>query len=149
MTEQKRPTGMRAFWVIWGGQVVSLLGTAMTNFGLTIWAFEKTGEATSLAMIGFFFVTPMVILSPMAGAIVDRSNRKLMMMVSDLTAGLTTILVLALYSTDTLQIWHLYLTAAIAGTFQTFQPFCSNMGLAFEHRGALIMIYFLVILLSI
>ena len=63
----------------------------MTNFGLTIWAYEQTGQATSLALIGFFFVTPMVILSPMAGAIVDRSNRKLMMMVSDLAAGLTTI----------------------------------------------------------
>ena len=121
MSEQKRPAGMRAFWIIWGGQVISLLGTAMTNFGLTIWAFEKTGEATALAMIGFFFVTPMVILSPTAGAIVDRSNRKLMMMLSDLAAGLTTIVQLTLLATGNLEIWHLYITAAVAGTFQTFQ----------------------------
>ena len=121
MSEQKRPTGMRAFWIIWAGQVISLLGTSMTNFGLTIWAYEQTGEATSLALIGFFFVTPMVILSPTAGAIVDRSNRKLMMMVSDLAAGLTTILQLTLLLTGNLEIWHLYITAAVAGTFQTFQ----------------------------
>ena len=113
--------GMRAFGIIWIGQVISLLGTAMTNFGLTIWAYEKTGQATSLAMIGFFFVTPMVVLSPIAGAIVDRSNRKLMMMLSDLAAGLTTIVVFALYATGHLQIWHLYITAAISGAFQTFQ----------------------------
>ena len=121
MSEQKRPAGMRAFWIIWAGQVISLLGTSMTNFGLTIWAYEQTGEATSLALIGFFFVTPMVILSPTAGAIVDRSNRKLMMMVSDLAAGLTTILQLTLLATGNLEIWHLYVTAAVAGTFQTFQ----------------------------
>ncbi|NIV40650.1 MAG: MFS transporter [Anaerolineae bacterium] len=121
MSEQTRPTGMRAFWIIWAGQVVSLLGTAMTNFGLTIWAFEETGEATALAMVGFFFITPMVILSPMAGAIVDRSNRKLMMMLSDLAAGLTTIVQLTLLATGNLEIWHLFVTAAISGTFQTFQ----------------------------
>jgi len=121
MSQEQRPTGMRAFWIIWAGQVVSLLGTAMTNFGLTIWAYEKTGQATALALIGFFFITPMVILSPTAGAIVDRSNRKTMMMLSDLAAGLTTIVQLALLVSGNLEIWHLYITAAVAGTFQTFQ----------------------------
>jgi DHA3 family macrolide efflux protein-like MFS transporter len=121
MSHGNRPMGMRAFAAIWIGQVISLLGTSMTNFGLTIWAYEKTGQATSLAMIGFFYLAPMVALSPIAGAIVDRSNRKLMMMLSDLAAGVTTIVVFTLYATDNLQIWHLYFTAAISGTFQTFQ----------------------------
>jgi MFS family permease len=113
--------GMRAFVIIWIGQVVSLLGTAMTNFGLTIWAYEETGQATALALIVFFFGLPMVVLSPVAGAIVDRSNRRLMMMISDLAAGLTTIVQLVLFATGNLEIWHLYITALIAGTFQTFQ----------------------------
>lgn len=113
--------GMRAFVIIWIGQVVSLLGTAMTNFGLTIWAYEETGQATTLALIAFFFGLPVVVLSPVAGAIVDRSNRRLMMMVSDLAAGLTTIVQLVLFATGNLEIWHLYLTALVAGTFQTFQ----------------------------
>jgi len=121
MSQQQRPAGMRAFWIILAGQVISMLGTSMTNFGLQIWAYEKTGQATSLALIGFFFVTPIVILSPTAGAIVDRSNRKLMMMLSDLAAGLTTIVQLVLLATGNLEIWHLYVTAAVAGTFQTFQ----------------------------
>jgi DHA3 family macrolide efflux protein-like MFS transporter len=113
--------GMRAFVTIWIGQVISLLGTSMTNFGLTIWAYEKTGQATALAMIGFFYVAPLVAMSPIAGAIVDRSNRKLMMMLSDLASGLATIAVFTLYATGRLEIWHLYITAAISGTFQTFQ----------------------------
>ena len=93
----------------------------MTGFALTIWAYEITGKATALALVGFFFITPMLIFSPIAGAIVDRQDRKLMMMVSDLAAGITTIVVLILYLSGHLQIWHLYLSAAIQGTFQTFQ----------------------------
>jgi MFS transporter, DHA3 family, macrolide efflux protein len=123
MTKQRssRPSGMRAFTIIWAGQVLSLLGSAMTNFGLTIWAYQETGQATALALIAFFWGVPLVLLSPVAGAIVDRSNRRLMMMVSDLAAGVVTIVQLVLYTSGNLEIWHLYLTAAIAGTFQTFQ----------------------------
>ena len=119
--EETRPTGMFGFTIVWIGQIVSLLGTNMTGFGLTIWAYELTGSATALALVGFFFVTPMLVFSPIAGAIVDRYNRKLMMMISDLASGLTTIIILILYATDHLQIWHLYVTGAFQGMFQTFQ----------------------------
>ncbi len=114
-------SGMKGFTVVWVGQVISLLGTAMSNFALTIWAYEITGKATALALVGFFFITPMVVLSPIVGAIVDRSNRKLMMMLSDLAAGVTTVLILILYASGNLQIWHLYITAMISGSFQAFQ----------------------------
>jgi MFS transporter, DHA3 family, macrolide efflux protein len=116
-----KPTGMRAFIVVLIGQLASLLGTSMTGFALTIWAFGETGRATDLALIGFFFVTPMLILSPMAGAIVDRYNRKLMMMVSDLASGSMTVVVLILYATGYLEIWHLFITSAVSGAFQAFQ----------------------------
>jgi MFS family permease len=112
---------MTGFTVVWIGQLVSLLGTSMTNFALTIWAFEQTGRATDLALIGFFFLVPLLIVSPMAGAIVDRHDRKFMMMVSDLASGIVTIVVLILYATGLLEVWHLYITAAVSGTFQTFQ----------------------------
>jgi len=121
MDRTNRPMGMRAFVIILIGQIISMLGTTMTHFGLTIWIYEQTGEATPLALMGFFYFAPMVVLSPVAGAIVDRSNRKLMMMLSDLAAGLVTIVQLTLLATGSLQIWHLYVTAVIATSFQTFQ----------------------------
>ena len=114
-------SGMPGFLSFWIGQVVSLLGTAMTQFALTIWAYELTGSATALALVGFFFVTPLLIVSPVAGALVDRSNRKFMMMISDLASGLATIFVLALYLSGRLEIWHLYIAGAFSGTFQAFQ----------------------------
>jgi DHA3 family macrolide efflux protein-like MFS transporter len=119
--KQDRPTGIKTFSVIWVGQVVSLLGTAMSNFALTLWAYEQTGKATPLAMIGFYFILPQVALSPFIGVLVDRGNRRLMMMLSDLAAALTTVFILILLSTGSLQIWHLYLTATVYGIFQGFQ----------------------------
>jgi MFS family permease len=112
---------MVGFTIVWIGQVISLLGTAMTQFGLTLWAYQVTGKATPLAMVGFFFVTPMVVLGPFVGTLVDRSNRKLMMMLSDLAAALVTGGILILYATSNLQIWHLYVAATITGVFQGFQ----------------------------
>ena len=117
----KRPAGMLGFTIVWVGQIISLLGTSMTGFAVTIWAYQKTNAATSLALLGFFFVAPMLIASPFAGAIVDRSNRKMMMMISDLASGFATIIILILYSTGHLEIWHLFITSAFQGVFQSFQ----------------------------
>lgn len=116
-----RPSGMFAFVVVWLGQLVSVLASNMTQFGLTIWAYEKTGQATALALVQVFFITPFLIMSPVAGVMVDRYNRKLMMMLSDLAAGLATVGILVLQSMGQLELWHLYAAAAINGTFQTFQ----------------------------
>ncbi len=121
MTQSTHPVGVKAFNIVWFGQVISLLGTSMMGFALTIWAWEITGQATALALVGFFHFGPSVVLSPVAGALVDRWNRKVVMMLSDLAAGLATIVILALYATDHLQIWHLYVAGAFEGAFQSFQ----------------------------
>ena len=121
MTPSHRPSGMTGFTVVWIGQVVSLLGTGMTRFALTIWAWQLTGSATALALMGFFSFGPIVLFSPVAGALVDRWNRKLVMMLSDLAAGLATVAIFLLYTTGHLEIWHLYVAGAFAGTFESFQ----------------------------
>jgi len=118
--QKERPTGMVAFTIIWIGQVISLLGTAMTGFALTIWAWQITGQATALALVGFFTFAPTLLVTPFAGALVDRWNRKLVMMLSDLAAILSTIIVLMLFWTGNLEIWHLYVTGAFAGAFGAF-----------------------------
>ncbi|MBI4315331.1 MAG: MFS transporter, partial [Chloroflexi bacterium] len=116
-----RPSGMTAFTVVWAGQVVSLLGSAMTRFALAIWAWEITGQATALALVGFFAFAPEVLFSPLAGALVDRWNRKLVMMLSDLAAGLASVAIFLLYLSGHLQVWHLWAAGAFAGAFAAFQ----------------------------
>ena len=112
---------MTAFILVAVGQFVSLVGSSMTGLGLTVWAYETTNSATALALVGFFFLAPMLIVSPVAGALVDRSNRKLMMMLSDLAAVLGTFMLLILSYLGILEVWHLYIVSAIEGTFQAFQ----------------------------
>ena len=116
-----RAAGFFSFTVVWIGQVFSLLGTNMTRFALTIWAWQITGKATTLALVAFFSFTPTILASPLAGALVDRWNRKLAMMLSDLAAVISTLIVLLLFFTGNLQIWHLYVTGAFTGFFQAFQ----------------------------
>jgi len=116
----RAPAGMFAFTMVCVGQVFSLLSTAMTGFALAVWAWQMTGQATALALVGFFAFAPLVLVSPMAGALVDRWNRKLTMMLSDLAAGVSTLAVLLLYTTGNLQIWHLYVTNAFSAAFQAF-----------------------------
>lgn len=116
------PTGgMGSFMVVWVGQFVSLLGTGMTRFALTIWAWELTGEATALALVAFFSFAPGVLMSPIAGAVVDRMNRKLAMMVSDAGAGVATIFIFLLYISGSLELWHLFVAGAFASVFESFQ----------------------------
>jgi DHA3 family macrolide efflux protein-like MFS transporter len=120
-SKSNRPTGMSGFTIVWSGQLISVLASSMTQFALTIWAYQETGSATSLGIISTAFVVPFLLLSPIAGVMVDRHNRKLMMMVSDLTAVLATAGILVLHATGNLQIWHLYVAAVVNGLGNTFQ----------------------------
>lgn len=116
-----KPTGMVAFSIVWFGQLVSLIGSAMTQFALALWAWQETGAATSMALIIFFAFGPTVFLSPIAGALVDRWNRKFVMMLTDFAAGLSTIVLALLFVSGNLQLWHIYAAGAFAGAFQAFQ----------------------------
>jgi len=119
--EDRRPKGMAAFTAVWLGQLVSVLGSAMTQFALMIWIWDETHQATATALMGFFTFVPMVVMMPIAGALVDRWNKKLAMMLSDLAAGMGTVAILLLYNAGVLEIWHLYAVGIFIGTFGSFQ----------------------------
>jgi hypothetical protein len=121
MSQQPNSASMRNFFMIWLGQLVSTMGSRMTGFAIEIWAWDITGKASTLTLVGFFSLLPSIIITPISGVIVDRFNRKLLMMVGDTVAVASTIIILLLYLTNNLQIWHFYLTGAIVGTFNQFQ----------------------------
>jgi len=112
---------MPAFIIIWIGQIISILASIMSQFGLTIWMYQQTHSATAMGLMQVFFMTPFLILMPLAGVMVDRYNRKLMMMVSDLAAVIATFGIFLLYASGQLQYWHLYVAAALNGAGNTFQ----------------------------
>lgn len=113
--------GGRVFLLIWGGQTLSLVGTSMTRFALLVWAWEVTGRATTLALLLLCQVGATVLLSPLAGVLVDRIDRKRVMILADLGSGLVTVALLALFLGDGLAVWHVYAAAALSGGFETLQ----------------------------
>jgi len=116
-----RPTGMVGLMIVLAGQAVSILASNMTGFALSIWVFERTGSATALGAMTSAFTIPYLLLIPLAGVFVDRYNRKLMMMISDLAAALGTLLIFILYLSGSLQIWHFYVINALIGLGSAFQ----------------------------
>jgi DHA3 family macrolide efflux protein-like MFS transporter len=117
----KRPAGMFGFTIVWLGQIVSVLASSMSQFGLSIWMYDQTKSALAMGMMQVFFITPFLIISPIAGVMVDRHNRKMMMMVSDLAAGIATLAILVLQYFGILEYWHLYATSIVYGLGMAFQ----------------------------
>ena len=98
----------KPFFLIWTGQSISLLGSQLVQFALIWWLTEKTGSATMLAFASFFSYLPEVILAPFAGALVDRWNRRRVMIVADGSIALATIAVAVLFWLGWVQIWHVF-----------------------------------------
>jgi len=118
---KKLSYSIKGFITIWVGQFVSMTGSFMTSFALGIWAWQETGSAQALALVGVFTYAPLIIITPFVGVLVDRWNRKLVMMLSDLGAVLASITVYFLLISGNLEIWHIYATTAFASAFQAFQ----------------------------
>jgi MFS family permease len=120
MTENKTK-GMRTFLLIWIGQVISMLGSGLIGFALSVWIYEQTGQATPFAMTALFSVLPRILLSPIAGAIADRWDRKKIMLISDSLSGLVTLATAFLLLTGNIQVWMIYLISFLSSVFNTFQ----------------------------
>jgi MFS family permease len=112
---------MKTFLVIWVGQLVSIIGSGLTGFALSVWMYEQTGQATPIAMNALAFNLPRVILSPIAGSVADRYNRRIILILADTGAALTTLAVAIILFSGNLQVWHIYLTTAISSAFSAFQ----------------------------
>jgi MFS family permease len=117
----KQITGMRGFVLLWAGQFISIFATRMTNFAITLWAWDMTGTATGLVLVGVIGFLPGVLLSPLAGTLIDRWNRKLVLAFSDAGAAISTVILLILFYTGKAEIWHLYATSALTSAFGAFQ----------------------------
>lgn len=111
----------KSFVAVWLGQTVSILGSGMTWFALTIWAWQASGQPSALSTVSFFAFLPTVLFTPLAGVFVDRWNRKTVMALSDSATAIGTLFILILFSAGQLQLWHIYIISALAGFFTAFQ----------------------------
>ena len=110
------------FFTIWGGQALSLLGSQLVQFALIWWLTKTSGSGTVLAIASLFGLVPHVILGPFAGTLVDRWNRRIVMIVADSITALAIVVLAVLFATGQVQIWHLYLLMfirSVAGAFHS------------------------------
>ncbi|HNZ14160.1 MAG TPA: MFS transporter, partial [Anaerolineaceae bacterium] len=101
-------------------QAFSLIGSALVQFALVWWMTSQTGSATVLATATLFALLPQIILGPFVGALVDRWNRRLIMILADSGIALATGVLIYLFATEQIQVWHVYvilLIRSLGGAF--------------------------------
>jgi MFS transporter, DHA3 family, macrolide efflux protein len=116
---------MQTFFIVWIGQVISLLGSKLTEFALGFWildqTYQDTGTITQFALTILFMYLPKVIISPLAGVLVDRWNRRSVMIMSDLGTAIVTFVMLSLVWSNNLAVGYIYLALIISSSLNAFQ----------------------------
>ncbi|MBM3134023.1 MAG: MFS transporter [Chloroflexi bacterium] len=109
-----------SFFVIWTGQAFSLIGSSVAQFALVWWLTQLTGSATVLATATMAAMVPGIILGPIAGAYVDRWNRRTVMIIADGLVALAALWLAYMFWSGAMQPWHVYVIVfirALGGTF--------------------------------
>ena len=112
-TQPQAGNWARRFFTIWTGQALSLFGSALVQFALIWWLTQKSGSATVLAIATLVGMLPQIVIGPFAGALVDRWNRRLIMIIADATIAVFSLLLAYLFAAGLVQIWHIYAAMAI------------------------------------
>ena len=108
------------FFTIWTGQALSLIGSKVVQFALVWWLTRLTGSATVLATASMVALIPEIFLGPIAGAYVDRWNRRIVMIVADGMIALALLWLVYLFWVDATQIWHVYVVMAVRAVGGSF-----------------------------
>lgn len=109
------------FFAIWLGQAFSLVGSALTQFVLLWWITDTTGSAQSLAVAGMMGLLPQALLGPLGGTLADRWNRRAIMIVADVITALCMVVLITLFATNSIELWHVYVLMFIRSSMQAFQ----------------------------
>lgn len=121
---------MRNFLFLWFGQTFSQLGSRMTSLALVIFSFTREGTAMSVALLSLSAYLPEILFTYLGGSVADRWNRKTLMLMSDLTAALGTLVILILYRMNALTTWHVYGVNLVVGMMNAFQAPAANAALS-------------------
>ncbi len=108
------------FILVWGGQSISLFGSQLTYIALLWWVLEKTGSAAVLATVAIASSLPSVFLGPIAGAVIDRLDRRKLMIAMDLANGLIIGGAATLLFLDRLAVWQIYIFSLLSATATLF-----------------------------
>lgn len=108
------------FFIIWTGQALSMLGSSLVQFALVWWLTSSTGSATVLSTATLIALLPQIVISPFAGPLVDRLDRRRIMIVADFAVAFATGVLMLLFLYGKVQLWHVYTVMAARSFGQAF-----------------------------
>ncbi len=111
----------KRYWFIFSGQALSIIGSALTQFVLMWWIADTTGSVGKLAVAGTVALLPQALLSPVGGVMADRYSRKMIMILADVISATCVAILVILFLTDHIELWHIYLMMGVRGAMQAFQ----------------------------
>ncbi len=112
---------LRSFLLIWSGQLVSVVGSRLSSFALGLWVYQTTGSTTEYGLLWLFMAVPAILVSPLAGAFVDRHDRKKVMLAADSCAAAGTLVIAFLLWLGKLDLWVIYLATGVQAAANAFQ----------------------------
>ena len=112
--------GFSVFLTIWLGQLVSQVGSGLTTFALGVWVYSQTGSVSRFAIVFLSGTVPATVLFPFAGALVDRSNRRFIMVVCNVALTINSLVLIGLLWSNRLEVWHTYIAVAVASLVNSF-----------------------------
>jgi len=109
----------RIFLLIWFGQSISVFGSRLTVFALTVWIFKRTGSVTLFGLAVLVFTLPGVLLAPFAGALVDRRGQQWAMIWGNVGSAAATLSAVFLLLSHRFAPWHLCLILTASSIFDS------------------------------
>lgn len=119
--EEEKSPGFKTFLTIWIGQFISVMGSSLTGFALSLWVYEHTNSVTQYTFTIVLGGLPAIFFGPIAGALVDRWDRRMVLIGCNLVPMLTVIAYWYLLSNNLLAVWHIYIGVIINAFVATFQ----------------------------
>jgi MFS family permease len=121
---------LRSFIIISIGQIISVLGTGLTNFAIGIWVYQHTKSVTNFGLTLLAISLPSILISPVAGALVDRWDRRWTMFLGDSTSALCTLSIALLLYLDSLRIWQICVIVAVSALASLFHGLALSSSLS-------------------
>jgi MFS transporter, DHA3 family, macrolide efflux protein len=109
------------FWAIWVGQVVTLAGNSVLRFAFVVHAWAAGEQATRVVALSLSAMLPQLLLSPIAGALVDRCRKRTALRLTDLGGLVVVVGLCAVDFSGQLDLWQIYAAVALLGASAAFQ----------------------------
>ncbi|MFJ6208491.1 MFS transporter [Lysinibacillus sp. NPDC092081] len=109
----------KKFLLLWSGQLISAIGNGLTAFGLGIYVFQQTGKASAMALVTLLAFMPSLLLSPVAGVLADRYDRRLLMVLGDSLSAIGLVFILICMLSGEAQLWQICVGVTISSVFSS------------------------------